>query len=309
VWGRQLFNPILVAYSGMIVAANFAVVMIGIFGRRGLVAVAGALLWGMYYSHWRHFSISSVIGRLAVVGIVPLIVLALFSSARESAEHDRTLTEHLMEMRARGDVGQGMLLLLHGQYTGSISMWIIESYPERFEHRHLMTIWHFLVFPVPRDWWPDKPITLGEQVPKLAAWSGIGTSLTIGPGIVGHAAAEGGWYALLVYAAVGGIFLRLFDEVVRLNLNSPFVVLGVGCALGQIMGLARGTTSSFAAICVLTVSGAWLTMVLVGKFMDMAGWGQQPGADDYGEEYWDSEYGAGDDVPYGEGEEDSGHGT
>jgi hypothetical protein len=290
VWGRQLFNPVLVVYSGLIVTANIGVVMIGVFGRRGLVAVAGALLWGMYYSHWRHLALSSLLGRLAAVGIVPLLVLALFSSARESSEHERTLFEHLQEIRTQGNVGEGLQLLLYGQYAGSISMWLIENYPDRFECRPLMTVWHFLVFPVPRDWWPEKPITLGEQVPRLAAWSGVGRSLTVGPGIVGHAAAEGGWYALVVYAVLGGMFLRFFDEIVRLNPNSPFVVLAVGCALGQVMGLARGTTSAFAAICVLTAGSAFLTMVFVGKFIDLAGWGRQHDPADYGEAYWDSEY-------------------
>jgi hypothetical protein len=305
VWGRQLLNPIFVAYSGVIVAANTAVVMVGVFGRRGLVAVGGALLWGMYYSHWRHLAVSSLLGRLAAVGIVPLLILALFSSARESSEHDRTLLEHIQEIRTQGNVKEGLQLLAYGQYAGSISMWLIENYPDRFEHRHLMSIWHFLVFPVPRDWWPGKPITLGEQVPKQAAWSGIGRYLTVGPGIVGHAAAEGGWYALVVYAVLGGMFLRFFDEIIRLNPNSPFVVLAVGCALGQIMGLARGTTSAFAAICVLTVSSAFLTMVFVGKFVELAGWGQQNGPDDDGDDreydddaYWDPEYGSGYDEPY-----------
>ena len=100
-----------------------------------------ALLWGMYYSHWRHIALRPLVTRLGIVSIAPFLLLALYTSARESAEHDRTVGEHIMEMRTRGDIGQGIVQLMHGQYCASHSMWLLETHPDEFPHRHLMTVW------------------------------------------------------------------------------------------------------------------------------------------------------------------------
>ena len=92
--------------------------------------------------------------------------------------------------------------------------------------------------------------------------------LKLGPGIIGHAAAEGGWYAVIVYAIVGGLFFRFFDEIITLNLESPFVVLAVGSAMGHYIGLPRGSVPNFAFLAVMTVAGALVMMVMLGRLSD-----------------------------------------
>lgn len=273
VWARQLLNPFLMAYGGAIVVANMANVVMGAFGRRSLIAVLAALLWGMYYSRWRYMAAGPMIRRLALLAIVPIVLVALFSSVRSPYERSRTAGEHLQAILQGGNLAKGLTSLSSGQMTGAGALWALESYPERFEHRHLMTVWYFIVYPVPRAWWPDKPWPLSILTAELAMMSGMPRGLfTAPPGIVGNAAAEGGFYALIIYAVLGGMFIRFFDQLTFNSALSPFVVLPIGSALGQALALARGETSAFAHIMVQTVVLMWLVMLLAAKFLEATGW-------------------------------------
>ncbi len=269
VWGRRLLNPAVIFYSLLIVAADFAIVMSLSFGRRGLVAVGGAIVWGMYYSAWRHLRTSGLLTRMALVSIAPIIFLALFTSVRSAGEHQRSAAEHLRKIFEGGSIVRGVASLMSGQYAGSISLFLIENYPENYEYRHMQTVYYFFVLPVPRMWWPDKPIPLAKSIARQARISRVNWNrLKLGPGIIGHAAAEGGWYALIVYAVIAGMFFRFFDEIVRINVDSPFVVLAIGSALGQFLGLPRGSVPNFAFLAVLTIGGAMLVMIMLGKVVE-----------------------------------------
>lgn len=272
VWGKRLMNPVVIFWSLSLMMVNVAIVITGAFGRRGIVAVGGCLVWGMFYSAWRHLPTRQLLFRLAIVTAIPLFVLAAFTSVRSAAEKDRSATEHLLSVRRGGDVMLGMLKMLDGQQAGAVSMWLMETYPERREFRHLFTPGYFVVYPVPRSWWRDKPDPLSTRIAGYAHIPDVDTSkLTIGPGIIGHANAEGGWYALLLYAILAGLIFRLLDEIVALNQFSPFIILPIGSALGQIIGLARGETSAFGYIALITIVTVYFTMLYLGKLFERFG--------------------------------------
>ena len=279
VWGKRLLNPALWVYGAMVVLANCGIVIYADYGRRGLVACGAALLWAMYYSHWNTLPTRKILARMALIGTGPLIIVALFTSARQFEE--TTIADHLHNIATGSNIAQGMFLLAEGQNTGSGSMWLIEAYPDQFEPRPLMTLWHFMIYPIPRVIWEDKPKPLGMLMPRQVRFRNTDNdALNIGPGIVGSAAAEGGWYALAIYAVLGGLFLRFFDEVVRLNPHSPFIILPVGSSLGQVLGLARGESSAFAFITCVTVASSLITMILVAKAFERAGWSSWTPSDD-----------------------------
>ncbi|MBL1218290.1 MAG: hypothetical protein D8M59_12440 [Planctomycetes bacterium] len=271
VWCRQLINPALILVGSFIVLCNLGNVMMGSFGRRGLVAVGAALIWGMYYSKWRYIPTRSMVFRIAIISVVPIIILALFTSARDPGQRQRTTMQHVQAMAA-GNIGQGVLQLLDGQNTGGSTCWVIENYPDRFDYRHMMTPYYFLVYPVPRSLWPNKPMPLSKHIAKQARIEGVNwEEITLPAGIIGAAAAEGGWYALIVYAILAGILLRLTDETIVLNANSPLIVLACGSALGQVMGLARGETSVFAWMMVTTIIGTYVCIVIASKLVESRG--------------------------------------
>jgi hypothetical protein len=270
VWGRRLLNPALVIFSILIVCANALTVMTGAFGRRGLVAVAAAMLWGMYYSAWRHMAMAALMQRLALLSIAPLVFIAMFSSVRASGQQ-RSAIGHLREIASGARLVDGLDMLAQGQDCGAISMWLIETHPEDFEHRHLMTIKWFFIYPVPRAMWPDKPTPISVDWKKMANVTTVGKDHNIGPGIIGSAAAEGGWYALIIYGIISGLFLRFFDATVAHRWYSPLIILSMGTFLGQVLAMPRGETASFAAVSVMTVGGVLVLVFLTTRFLESTG--------------------------------------
>jgi len=300
MWAPRLLNVAYAGFASVIVMVNLAAVMHGAFGRRNLVALGACFLWGMYYSHWRHLPLRGMMTRLAIMSVPPLILLAAFTSIRASQERP-DLAQQVQALTAQSDVREGVIDLLAGQNTAPGSMWLIENYPERYEYRHLMTVRYFFALPVPRIIWRDKPMPLSTMIATQARITGVNWDmLKIGPGIIGHAAAEGGWYALVVYALLGAFFLRFFDQIVQINPTSPFVVLPVGSALGQVVGLPRGETSAFAMNYVVGVVGAYISMIVLARIVATLGWGREEAlsvdpalAASYEEQYDAAEAGAG----------------
>jgi hypothetical protein len=240
----------------------------------------------MYYSHWRYLRLGAIMHRLALLSIPSVIVVALFTSVRKSGQS--TTAEQVQQISMRGDLKRGLMDLAGGQNCGGVSLWLVERFPESFERRPLMTIWHFLTYPVPRILWPTKPRPLSQMIPRMAAMTRVDySSLSIGAGIIGTANAEGGWYAVVIYALLAGLLLRFLDEIATIH-DSPFVILPVGCALGQILGLARGETSAFTFILLTNVTATLLSMVVIGRFLERTSLGGPPrdqsGEDEYADE-------------------------
>ena len=293
-WGRRFANPAMIVYALLIVLANISIVLTQAFGRRGLVAVGAALIWGWYYSSVREQRMGRLIAKLALLSIGPFLLVAMFTAVRSGQQRDRTAWEYFELMASGAPIVEGVQKLLQGQDTAPISMWLLEAHPDEFAYRHLFTIRWFFMYPVPRDWWESKPETLATMWPDMANVYGVASNFNVGPGIVGHAGAEGGWYALFLYAIVSGLFVRFFDEAVQRNLWSPLMVLTVGSALGEMLALTRGETGSFAAKAVITIAGCYILFLLTNRFLISAGLADpeealEGAATDEGGEAWPAE--------------------
>ena len=269
---RHLRNPIQVVLAVALVAANMVVVLYSSFGRRPLFAVFIALIWGGYYSHLRFKSSGVMFTRVLPALLVPLLLVAVFTSVREHSFHVGSPVQVLTAMVERGSVKAGLGDLASGQATGAAAMWAIEKWPEEFETRHLFTLRYAVLMYVPRNVWPDKPYPLSTYAADYAEFKGVRLGrdgVTIPVGIVGYAAAEGGWYALFVYAAFLAMLCRYGDSMTKLHPLSPFVILPLGCQLGQILGLARGETSAFLTLLTIGVVGTYALYLIVGRLVTL----------------------------------------
>jgi hypothetical protein len=217
---------------------------------------------------------TSLAPRLAMIAIPPVVLLAAFTSVRESQQRE-SLGARVGQLANTSNLDEGFMDLLSGQNCAPTSMWLIDNYPERFEYRHMMTIKYFFMLPIPRSIWHTKPEPLSTEIAAKARIQGVRQDeLKIGPGVVGHSAAEGGWYALLVYGAVAGLFIRFFDELVRLKPTNAYVVLPIGSAMGQIVGLPRGDAAVFGANYVAAVLGAYVSTLILAKVLGAVGLGR-----------------------------------
>lgn len=269
VWAKRFINPVVIAYTGVIVILGFVTVMYSSFGRRGLIAVAAGLLWGMYYSTLRAEKPTVALARLGMVAVFPLIFVALYTSVRSSAEHSRTAGQHLSAIAHGGNLTEGLLLLFEGQNVANEGFWLIENYPRSFDYRWFFTIRYTVEVLIPRAIYPSKPDPLSNLVASQANIPKVNQDkLKMSPGILGSAATEGGIWAVLVYAIAAGLFLRFYDELCTLNPHSPFVVLPVASAMGQVLGFARGETSVMVNAFIIATIGCWGTMLVVGKVVE-----------------------------------------
>jgi hypothetical protein len=269
IWAPRLFNPVVAVGAVAIVGANAGLATWGEFGRRPLMGVGLGMLWGMYYSHWRYLPLKRMALQAAVVSTLPLCAVALQTSIR-SWQATSSLQATVTEVQRSGDVGKGLMLLGTGQDTAGKSLFCLENFPAEFDYRPFQALWYFFVYPVPRDMWPDKPYTLSNDLPRLARIPGIPIDggMTVGPGIVGQAEADGGWIALFVYAVLLAMVFRFFDRTALVNVGNPLLVLPVGSALGQVAGVTRGDMSQFMWIFMFGTIGSWAILFMLSKVIE-----------------------------------------
>lgn len=271
IWIRRPFNPVTAAVMFAVLIAAIGISSLGIFGRRPIVAVTGCLLWGAYYARWRGLPPSQVIWKAAILGIIPIVLIAKFSATRGESNRENTSVVTVLTKVATGDTRRGLQDLLMGQECAAWSMHLMEVYPEAYDYRWFHAFKYFFQFPIPRAIYPDKPDALAEIAWVDAGVTDKGAGFTIGPGILGHAASEGGLIAVVFYAAVLGLFIRYFDSVAARAPNQPFVVLPIGSSLGNLLGLPRGEVPNFAFEFMMGVVGSLVMLIIVAKVLKMMG--------------------------------------
>ena len=263
VWSQRKFNAAVISIAGAIVIGGLVISLYGIFGRRPLVGVLFGFAWGAYY-RWARYVAP---GRL-ILYMVPLlgaatIIVGAYTAIRREASRTSDV-QSLFAAMLEADVKEGGSSIASGQGCAGAMMWALEQYPQFIEPKPLFSLQYMVLYFVPRQIWPDKPEPLSTQVATLARLEKVNRdAITIPPGVVGYAAAEGGMIALVIYALFFGQFTRFFDELVRQNPFNPFIILPAGCVTGQFLGLARGDISSFTAIIVV---GFASTMALMFVF-------------------------------------------
>lgn len=273
VWGPRLMNPAVATISVAIILASLAIVITGTYSRRGLVSVCACVGWGMYFSHFKYVSKTRYLPYLTMVTAVGVIFIALFTSVRGTAHRkDFNPIEYAQLILTEGNLMLGMLDLAGGQETGHVSMWLMERYPDHNEYEDLLGLAYTFMVPIPRGWWVDKPVPISLRIPYIAGLRRVERGqLTIGPGIIGTAWVDGGWWPIFLYAAFFALTLGLLDEWCRLNPYDITVVLPVGAAVGQVLAIPRGEVGLFAFMYFYSVISSWLVLWLAAKFMRLRG--------------------------------------
>ncbi len=232
-------NPIVFSYCAGIIAMNM-LGQFGSFGRRGLLSMGLAILWSVFYRYLHPKRIGYLAIAFVIMFLPSFLLISGFTATRQfHTEMSKRETVGLLSVDA---LKQGVQRLVGPTDTGPISLWLIENYPENFRHRHMFTPLYTFGHFIPRVWWKNKPTTLSHLAVKQARLTRVG-SLNVGAGIIGHAAAEGGYYAIVVYALLGAMLTKFLDEVAKYNKFNVYVIVPIGAALAEIVSSARGETS------------------------------------------------------------------
>lgn len=247
VWIRQPLNPVLMFYSLAVIGSNLFVAVYGTSSRRYILSIFVCILWSMYFSKFRFVSKRRYMPTLITFASVGIVVLALFTSVRDAGDRTRSAMSHIQAIVSEGNLPRGLLQLGSGQQAAGISMWLIEQYPEQFDYRGPFTLTHVVLGAVPRAVWEDKPDPLSQEIPHMAKLKKVNRDrLTIGPGVIGQSWSDFGVSAVLIYAFLFAMMFRFVDNLIKIRIHDPVVVIPLGAALGQVLAMPRGDVSLFA---------------------------------------------------------------
>ncbi|MEM7625330.1 MAG: hypothetical protein AAF333_06855 [Planctomycetota bacterium] len=267
VIARNFVNPVLsLPAIGIILLSMFNTILAD-FGRRGLVGILGAAMWGLYFVRPQTFSSRKVWLVLVPAALIAMTIIGSFSQVR--TERD---TAGQGGLRVNGIIkGLGWQALKSNfavPDTGIASLWLIDSRFEYYEYQHMAGLKYFFLHFVPRSVMPDKDEPLSRRIPVEADKRGVALGIhTVGPGIVGHSAADGGFYAAVVYGVLMGLGIGWMDRMLLRNRHSCLAVAAIGSTLGQVVGLSRGDSAIFMGIILIGVIGNLIIMYVVDVFL------------------------------------------
>lgn len=283
VWSARRSNIPLAILTGLIVAAALVISVSSTFGRRPLIGVVLGFIWGVYYRKTWEVPPIKMLKTMVPLVVCAAVAVSAFTAIRSKATSQLSSAATVKKMQG-ANIGKGAADIMGGQACGSAALWSLEHWPERMEQRPLFSFKYMGYWYVPRFMWPEKPQPLGNDVANIAKIYGVNRSgITIPPGVIGYARAEGGVYAVVLYALFFGQLFKFFDHLVRLNPTNAYIILPAGCCIGQVVGLARGCIAIFTNLMILGFVATFLILWVVNKLFGdrirdryMVPWPQYP---------------------------------
>jgi len=269
-WARSRFNLLIAVVLLALTVLSGSALIVGAFGRRELVGLMFGMIWGLYMAKWRFLPVAWFIPRATAAASVLLVVFLLFSGARQSGENvDRSFSTQIERIVSvdPDQVQEHLIASAVGQFAGGISMWTLENRVLDGGVYPLHSLVYFVTMPIPRDFWPDKPLGLGLQLVKEAGVTGVSDEHSWGPGLVGHIAHDFIPLSLPLYAFLLAIGFRYMDERTEVSHSDPLTIAIYGSALGQILGMPRGDLGLFTWQMMCAFTGVWLIGGLIASFV------------------------------------------
>ncbi|GAB4109201.1 MAG: hypothetical protein Kow00105_17700 [Phycisphaeraceae bacterium] len=274
---RNVMNPVYWVFGIAIVSIDLITSIINQFGRRPMLAVLLAVLWGAYYARIRFLSAAKGLAVLACLIIPPFLLLSVYTAVRTQEFREMGALQIIQELMnpADMDIVEGIYDTLAGQTTGAAALWTIENYPEPYARRHLFSLGYLFVANIPRALWPEKPVVFSGHIAYQANIQGanvnralyVDEGVTLPPGVIAYAEAEGGLYAVIIYAIFFAVSLRFLQNLGSLHPHNAFVFGIIGASLGNLTGLARGDISLFYNMMILSMGCSYLALYVFTKVL------------------------------------------
>ncbi len=281
-WVPRLWNPIPMFVAGFVVLGGLGVLFTDSFGRRDMLGIVVAFVWGAYYSTWRYMNYKKLVLRFGTTVTIGVIFLAAFTSTRHEFGIGVESLSTRVTALAQADLLQGVMDLFSGQGAAADSLYFIDTRPEPFEYDTLHSVKLFLVLPIPRSMWMEKPDALGITSVQEIDHSDKPPGWNIGPGLVGHFANDNPFLALPLYTIILAIAFSFADGLLNKFTYDPFIVLPMGVALGQVIAIPRGELGNFCATTSLYIFGGWVMMQVVARVLQFVSPGSSMYIDDTG---------------------------
>lgn len=238
------------SYRGFTVKKGFLFKVVYV----GLLAFSAYLTWDAR-ARFRFLSWSAPLGLtmlgkinpikkllyFSVGGFIATFALAISGSLRDAALGVTYSNKEIIEVawnRIRTAEDQNMM---------DGYMMLYQVYPEHLPFALGMEHFEILLRPIPRAWWPDKPV--GSYVNKLGLNDNMqGGSVGISPSIYGSFYAEAGFTGIVVFSILYGFFLfRLVRWANSFASDLRYVIKGIilACLLPVLRGGDLGGIGAF----------------------------------------------------------------
>ncbi|MEM9372171.1 MAG: hypothetical protein AAGA55_00880 [Planctomycetota bacterium] len=294
----RLYNPAYLIGAAAVILMGMALTFYENFGRRDLLGIVVAIVWAAYYCRWRSMPVQQLIVRLGILSAAGVALLFAVTSVRSPEFRGRGIVENVIALKD-AKLSDGLGDVLSGQAAPIASMWLIESRPNSKEYDTLHSARMALLMPIPRRVWPEKPTALALTMPQQEVHiPQRPDNYNIGPGLIGHIENDNPWIALWLYPIALGVIMRICDRTTAWYADNPFVVLPIGAAVGQFIGMPRGELGSFFFIGMINIVGAFVIMQTLSIALRTLGLiKESPEEYDDAEAYGDLEYGPDDIQP------------
>jgi hypothetical protein len=243
------FNPL--AWS-LFIGTLLAAVLIGVVGSSGRRMLLGSLLavpWMWFFTVWRYRGAAANFGRVGIGALIGFLAVIVYTPIRFQDAGKMAVGATIgRRIDQLSEIVQDPLALVNQKIIDSIvytdapsnTNFIIENYPENYPYTPGAGLLWMAANPIPRSIWPGKPEALGVIIQEQ-----MHAPSNLGPGIVGHGWAEGGFLGIAGYAIAFGVIAAVIDRALAVRAWNPFFVAVIGSNLGNIFGLARGDTPLF----------------------------------------------------------------
>ena len=246
IWWRTRTS--LIWLSTFVVVLIWAMLfsMVVFAGRRLLLSVLMGPVLCVFWMSVRYWNIKRSMSLMAVATVFIFLAGVFYNSIRHFDQgkdaQKRTIGNMLKQVSSLKDrkfekVRENKLHYL-GQWNVNYSL-LAEHYVHTGElvPRPLNTLKFVLAYPIPRSVWPGKPIAIGEiMVHDIVRYK----TTNWGVGIAGHGIFEGGIPALILYAVLLSIGIRLFDDPMRAQPDNPYLISMLAAASPHIVSFPRG---------------------------------------------------------------------
>lgn len=245
-WYRSPSSPMLIALLLTIGGiALFQSLSVGGSRRYMMSALAVAPI-SLYWVWLRYKPTPTIVAWiLAVVFIgVPLLkghalIRHHSSSNISAAQRTVELLKKLPSAIMRGGSSEGFM----GQDSVEVALLTIHMLHDksnRLEVTPFNCLYYILVNPIPRSYWPEKPVSLGLSITKTSGLTKKGIHANLGVNVSGQCYYDGGFLIHILYGVIFGSFLRFYDELLVRQAGNPLLIGGFVFMAPQIIGFSRG---------------------------------------------------------------------
>ncbi len=268
------FNPAAWVLLAATFGVGFVVSTVGAPSRRMMLGVLMVIPWMFHFAVWRYGRPAANFARAGAFLVAGALAVIIYTPFRDpGGTSGTTFQSHttvsgrvsqLLEIISNPQIDPKAVKMVMYTDTVPITLYAMANYPTPYNFEPLRGVKWFLLNPIPRFIWSDKPAALGFDMAR--GFRNAVKNFTIGPGIITHGWIEAGYIGVLYYAIFFGLLCGVVDRALAERATNPFFIATIGSTLGNVIALPRGDTPLF----LLQIAGGIVASTLILWCLNLA---------------------------------------